>query len=63
MSDSFATLWTLAHQAPLFMGFSKQEYWSEFPFPSRDPPNPEIWPVSPVLAGGFFATEPPEKLK
>ena len=34
MSDSFATLWTIACQAPLFMEFSRQEYWSGLPFPS-----------------------------
>ena len=34
MSDSFATLWTAARQAPLSMGFPRQEYWSELPFPS-----------------------------
>ena len=33
MSD-YVTLWTIAHQAPLFMGFSRQEYWSRLPFPS-----------------------------
>ena len=45
MSDS-VTVWTIAHQAPLSMGFSRQEYWSELPFP---PPenlsNPGIKPV------------------
>ena len=48
------------HQAPLSMGFSRQEYWSELPFLSPgDLPNPGIEPVSlmsPVLAGGFFIT-------
>ena len=34
VSDSFATPWTVAHQAPLSMGFSRQEYWSGLPFPS-----------------------------
>jgi len=34
MSDSFATPWTAAHQAPPSMGFSRQEYWSELPLPS-----------------------------
>ena len=34
MSDSFATPWTVAHQAPLSMGFPRQEYWSGLPFPS-----------------------------
>ena len=46
----FATPWTLAHQAPLSMGFSRQEYWSGLPFPSPgDLPNPRIKPRSPVL--------------
>ena len=54
------TLWTVAHQAPLSMGFSRQEYWSGFlcPLPG-DLPNPGIEPtslMSPVLAGGFFIT-------
>ena len=52
---------TRAHQAPLSMEFSRQEYWSEFPFPSlRDLPEPGIQPkslVSPALAGGFFTTD------
>ena len=58
------TLWTVACQeAPLSMGFSKQEYWRGLPFPSSgDPPNPRIKCVFPVLAGRFFTTEPPEKL-
>ena len=34
VSDSFATLWTVAHQAPLSMGFARQEYWSGVPLPS-----------------------------
>ena len=54
----FVTLWTVAHQAPLCMGFSKQEYWSGLPFPPPgDLPNPGIKPVSvmsPALIGGFF---------
>ena len=33
MSDSFGTLWTVAYQAPLFMGFSRQDYLSRLPFP------------------------------
>ena len=46
----FATPWTVAHQAPLFMGFSRQEYWSGLPFPSPgDHPNPGIKPQSPAL--------------
>ena len=56
----FATLWTVAHQAPLSMGFSKQEYWSGLSFPTaRDFPDPEIKPVtimSPALVGRFFIT-------
>ena len=59
MSDS-VTLWTVAHQVPLSMGFSRQEYWSGLPFPSpEDLSDPEIEPVSlasPALAGGFFTT-------
>ena len=53
-----ATLWTIAHQAPLSMGFSRQEYWSGLQSPSPgDLPDPEIKPVtltSPALAGRFF---------
>ena len=45
----------VAHQAPLSMGFSRQEYWRGLPFPSLgDLPNPGIEPWSPVLAGRFF---------
>ena len=45
----FTTFWTVAHQASLSMGFPIQEYWSGLPFPpSRDLPNPEIKPLSPV---------------
>ena len=61
----FVILWTLACQAPLSMGFSRQDYWIRLPFPpTEDLPNPGIKPVSPVspaLAGGFFTTEPPGK--
>ena len=50
MSDSFATPWTIAYQAPLSMGFPRQEYWSVLPFPSLgDLPDPGIEPVSPAL--------------
>ena len=46
----FVTLWTVAYQAPLSMGFSRQEYWSGLPFPSPGyPPNPGIEPRSPTL--------------
>ena len=64
MSDSFATPCTVALQAPLTMGYWSewQEYWSGLPFPSPgDLLNPGIEPVSPVLAGRFFTTEPPGK--
>ena len=45
----FATPWTVALQAPLSMGFSRQEYWSELPFPPPgDLPDPRIEPVSPA---------------
>ena len=45
----FATPWTVAHQAPLFIGFSRQDYWSGLPFPSAgDLPNPEIKPTFPI---------------
>ena len=58
----FATPWTVACQAPLSLGFSRQGYWSRLPFPSpRDLPNPGIEPSSPALAGGFFTTELPGK--
>ena len=54
----FATLWTVVCQAPLSMGFSRQEYWSGLPFPPPgDLSNPGIEPTSltsPALAGGFF---------
>ena len=53
-------LWTIAHQGPLPMGFSRQEYWSGLPCPPPgDLPNPRIEPtslVSPALAGRFFTT-------
>ena len=56
----FVTLWTIAHQTPLSVGFSRQEYWSGLLFPSPgDIPNPGIEPaslVSPALAVGFFTT-------
>ena len=59
MSDS---LWTIAHQAPLSVGFPRQEHWSGLPFSSPgDLLNPGIGPMSLILAGGFFATEPPGK--
>ena len=60
---SFATPWTVAHQALLSMGFPRQEHWSGLPFPlPGDVPNPGITPTSPELAGGFVTTEPPGRL-
>ena len=60
VSDSFRTPWTVARQAPLSMGFSRQEDWNGLTFPPPgDLPNPGIEPSSPALAGGFFITEPP----
>ena len=56
------TLWTVAHQAPLSVGFSRQEYGSGLPFPPPgDLPDPEIEHTSPTLTGRFFSTEPPGK--
>ena len=58
----FATPWTIAHQASLSMERSRQESWSELPFPSPgDLPNLGIEPTSPALAGKFFTTEAPGK--
>ena len=46
----FTTLWTIAHQAPLFMRFFKQEYWSGLPFPlPRDLPDSGVKPTSSVF--------------
>ena len=54
------TLWTVTCQAPLSMGFSRQEYWSGLPFPPPgDLPDPRIEPkslISPASAAGFFTT-------
>ena len=56
----FATLWTVAYQAPPPMGFSRQEYWSGFPFPSpEDLPNPRIEPWSLILQADTLPSEPP----
>ena len=61
----FAAPQTVAHQASLSMGFSRQEYWSRLSFPTPgDLPDSGIKPESPeslVLASGFFTTEPPGK--
>ena len=58
----FATPWTAAHQALPSMGFSRQEYQSELPFPSLgDLPNPGIKPRSPTLQADALTSEPPGK--
>ena len=55
---TLATPWTVAHQAPLFMGFSRQKYWSGLPFPSPgDLPNPGIEPGSPALQADSLPAE------
>ena len=57
----FATTWTVAHQAPLSMGFSKQEYWSGLPFPSPgDLPDPGMEPRSPSFQAESLPSEPPD---
>ena len=68
----FATPWTVTCQAPLSVEFSRQEYWSELPFPTlgNDPgiklgliesPDPGVKLASPALAGRFSTTVPPGK--
>ena len=57
-----ATPWTVAYQAPPSMGFSRQECWSGFPFPSPgDLPNPGMEPGSPTLQADTLPSEPPGK--
>ena len=64
MSNSFAIPWTVACQAPLSMGFPRQEYLSGLPFPfPGNLPNTGIKPMSPELVDGFFPIEPPGKSK
>ena len=59
LCPAFTTLWTVAHQAPLALEFPRQEYWNGLPFPSPGHlPNLGIKPLSIVLAGRFFITEP-----
>ena len=54
--------WTVAHQAPLYMEFSRQEYWNGLPFPSPgDLPDPEIKPGSPELQVDYLPSELPRK--
>ena len=66
MSEASAMPWTVAHQAPLSIGFSRQEYWNGLPFPyPGDLPDPWIESVSlmfPELAGGFFTKSPGKPL-
>ena len=58
----FVTPWTVAYQAPLSMGFSRQEYRSGFPFPSPgDLPNPGSEPGSPAFQADTLPSEPPVK--
>ena len=64
----FATLWPVTRQAPVAMGFSRQEYWSKLPFPSPGDlfhpgiePSPPVSLASPALADGFFILAPPGK--
>ena len=58
----FATPRAATRQAPLSMGFPRQEYWSELPLPSPgDLPDPGTESMSPALADGSFSTEPPGK--
>ena len=57
---TLVTPWTAARQAPLFIGFPRQESWSGLPFPSPgDLPNPGIKPGSPALQAGSLPTDPP----
>ena len=59
---TFATPWTAAYQAPLSVGFSRQEYWSGLPFPSPgELPDPGIKPGSPALHADSLRTELREK--
>ena len=59
VSDSCVTPWTVAHQAPLSMGFPRQEYWSVLPFPSPgDLPDPGIEARSLALQAEFLLSEP-----
>ena len=61
LSQLFATPWTVAYQAPLSKGFSRQEYWSCLPFPSPgDLPDPGIEPGSPALQADSLLSQPPE---
>ena len=59
----FVTPWTVAHQIPPSMKFSRQEYWSGLPFPSPEHlPNPGFKPGSPTLQADALPSEPPGTL-
>ena len=63
VSNSFVTPWTVARQAPLSMGFSRHEYWSELPCPPPgDLPNPGIEPETPALQADSLLLSPGETL-
>ena len=63
VSDSLVTPWTVAHQAPLSMGFSRQEYWSGLTFSSPgDLPDLGIEPGSPALQEDSLSSEPPRRM-
>ena len=58
----FVIQWTVASQAPLSLGFFRQEYWNGLPFPpSGDLPNPGIEPRCPALQADSLQSEPPRK--
>ena len=64
MSDALTITWTVAHQTPPSMGYSRQEYWNGLPFPPlgifpTQGWNPGFDPMSIVLEAGFFIAEPP----
>ena len=60
----FVTPWTVAHQVPPSMEFSRQEYWSGLPFPSSgDLPEAGIEPGSPALQADTLLSESPGKLR
>ena len=59
---TLAVPWNIACQAPLSMGFSRQEHWSGLPFPSpRDLPDPGIEPGSPAFQSDSLPSEPPQE--
>ena len=61
MSDSFVTSWTITRQAPLSMGFPRQEYWTGLPFPlPGDLSDPGIEPMSPASAVDSHQESPSE---